>query len=289
MMVQGGWLDRARCGAEFGCIGIRGRAYFIGRGVLYTMPGDGRAVELVRRHGVIAPRATRLWRRMLKVKQPSLVLDIGSNYGEMIMACRFPGDSKVIAVEPNPAIADVLERSIRTHRDAGRIRVVRKLLSNVDGQEHSFYDDPAWSGTSHVSVAPSTQGRSRARLTLRATTVDALVDGHDLRHIAFKCDVEGFEGRVLAGMRQTLASAGSFIGLVELHPDQLDRSGDGLSPIDQLQAVGEAKLVDPMARLVPMDESLAHHAQIVVASHPALLYGLSGRLHAPRLLRRISH
>jgi FkbM family methyltransferase len=256
----------------FRSIGTGDTVFYLGRGALRVVPGDERGAELVRRSGVFEPWLARLWLRVLAARPPTMVLDVGANYGEMVMVARFPRYCEVVAVEPSPAVADVLARTLRSHRDRSRITAIRAAASDSDG-EAFLSADPTWSGTAFVSEEPRP-----GAVSVPATTIDRLCMGRNLRHLVFKIDVEGCEGRVLAGMAGTLARAASFAGLIEFHSDHMRRAGD--DPGEFLRRLGaiahvQAATATGAPLRLPADGEHLRRCQILVASDRALLARLS--------------
>jgi len=132
-----------------------------------------------------------------------VALDVGANHGDY---CRrmLQAGARVIAVEPNPAMAAVLR-----HRFSGALRRGRLVI------EACALAEQAGTATLHVPAAgaalASLQAPSEGRVTdgeaggqaieVPVKTLDALAsEGVDF----VKIDVEGFEGEVVAGGVETL-------------------------------------------------------------------------------------
>ena len=148
-----------------------------------------------------------LYRRF--VNRGDLVFDIGAHVGDRVAAFRRLG-AKVVAVEPQPALAStltmlyghssnvVIERAA-VGRKAGDVR----LMVNTDNPTistasnafiHAAQDAPGWQGQ-HWDKS----------IRVPMTTLDALIDEHGVPAF-IKIDVEGFEEEVLMGLTQPTAA-----------------------------------------------------------------------------------
>ncbi len=148
-----------------------------------------------------------LYRRF--VKRGDLVFDIGAHVGDRVAAFRRLG-AKVVAVEPQPALASTLTMLYgrRSNVVIERVAVGRKagdvsLMLNTDNPTistvskafiHAARDAPGWQGQ-HWDKS----------IRVPMTTLDALIDEHGVPAF-IKIDVEGFEEEVLMGLTQPVAA-----------------------------------------------------------------------------------
>ncbi len=160
---------------------------------IHLDPTDERAAVLRARGGDLNPASLRLWQQLLSSKPWDLVVDVGANYGEMLLGAVLPEHAVVIAFEPNERIADHLERSLR---DAGMAVEVQRVALAEEVGSGPFVVDATWSGSSRLvdDSAPS-NGR------VPTTTLDEAIGHLWSRRACIKIDVEGAEDRVLAGGR----------------------------------------------------------------------------------------
>ncbi len=138
--------------------------------------------------------------RLLKrlVPRDRIALDVGANYGvySYFLSRLVPA---VHAFEPNPGLADYLERAVPANVTVHRFGlsdhegVARMRIPVIGGREiHGF-------GTVEPHALPAQDART-LEVALRR------LDDQKLDGIGFvKIDVEGHEGAVLAGGAQTLA------------------------------------------------------------------------------------
>jgi FkbM family methyltransferase len=144
-----------------------------------------------------------LYRRF--VQPGDLVFDIGAHVGDRVAAFRRLG-ARVVAIEPQPALARVLkilygrDRSVLIKRAAiGRVPGTTGLMINID--------NPTISTASREFVhaargARGWEGQAWTKsISVPVTTLDALIGEHGVPAF-IKIDVEGFEAEALAGLSQ---------------------------------------------------------------------------------------
>jgi FkbM family methyltransferase len=147
----------------------------------------------------------RLYRTMLK--PGDLAFDIGSHVGDRIASFRRLG-AKVVALEPQPACADVV--AALYNNDPG-VTLVRAACGPRDGSLtlHINTANPTvtTASTAFVKAADGAGGWEGqvwdTTITVPVTTFDALIKAHGTPAFA-KIDVEGFEADVLAGLSQPI-------------------------------------------------------------------------------------
>jgi len=156
------------------------------------------------------------------------LLDIGANIGLFsIVALRQVGPSgSVVAIEPNPALGDVLSSNLERHRSPnGAMTVLRAAAS----AERGFLD--LWLPPNGLvgGVAPSPYVDERGRWV----TVDALpIDLLGLTDLdVIKIDVEGWEPEVLTGLSQTIKRNPGACLVIELNPSCLARAGHSVDDL----------------------------------------------------------
>ncbi len=276
----------------FGALPSRAGARFIGGGRLFISAEENRGRNLRRNIGVSQPLVNHTWRRIIALTQPSLVLDIGANYGEIVFGTRYPDGSDIFVIEANPRLIPFLERSRATHPDAARIGVFNRAASDQNGWV-TFTIDEKWSGTSSV-IGKVTDPSNRFKgdgperfheVQIETTTVSSLladIPESQLRSLAFKIDVEGYEGRVLKGMADVLQRARCFVGIIEFDVGNLKRAGTGL---DVMLELGSVARFGPEGLLVFVEdmEELPPHCDLIFASEQSLISALAP---LPRHMRR---
>lgn len=143
------------------------------------------------------------------VKHGDLVFDVGAHVGDRIASFRRLG-AKVVAVEPQPAVANTIglfytrDRSVIIERKAvGRTAGEVRLMINTDNPTistasnafiHAAKDAPGWQGQ-HWDKS----------IHVPMTTLDALIGAHGIPAF-IKIDVEGYEEEALMGLTQPIAA-----------------------------------------------------------------------------------
>lgn len=128
------------------------------------------------------------------LRDGDLFLDLGANIGSYtVLASKVCGASS-IAIEPDPDTVICLQRNVEVNRIGDRVEIVEAALGALPGKA-SF------------SVGLDTTNKiltdaSEASREVRLTSLDCIVG--DRRPTMIKIDVEGYEGEVLKGARETL-------------------------------------------------------------------------------------
>jgi len=172
------------------------------------------------RHLVSTPMM--FWRDHVAHLQPSLCMDIGANYGECFAFGDYP-QSRCVVVEANPILLPYLERTRAAHPDADRIALVSCLASDKDGGEGELFYTEEWTGGG--SALRGDEYAQSARVPCR--TIDAVAAEHDPRGggpLVVKVDVEGYEGKVLAGFSR-LFERDRVAGILEFSTTMLEKAG----------------------------------------------------------------
>lgn len=162
------------------------------------------------------------WRDHVHKLAPSFCMDIGANYGECFALGRYP-ESRCVAVEANPILLPYLEQTRRNHPDAERISVESCLGSDTDGEEAELFYSETWTGGG--SALRGDEYTQVARV--RSRTMDSIVASHDPRPdgpLVVKMDVEGYEGKVLAGFSNLFARQ-AVAGILEFSTTMLAKAG----------------------------------------------------------------
>jgi len=186
---------------------------------LHVDPADARGAELRARSGDVNQGSMRLWRVLVARGGWDVVLDVGANYGEMLLGVDLSSVPIVAAYEPNPRVLPYLQRSIA---DAGVAHVAHPLaVADRDGATLVFAIDTEWSGTSGlVDHRGDRAEHPTEEVEVRATTLDAqlaaLGAAADAR-VLVKVDVEGAEAAVLAGATSLVARDGWAMMLETIH------------------------------------------------------------------------
>jgi FkbM family methyltransferase len=177
-----------------------------------------------------APVADYLRRR---VSAGSEVWNVGANVGVFaLQLAHWVGpQGRVVAFEPNPAAAAVLERNVRLNGFEDRVSVARVAVGGAPGTVEFFV-----SGTDGMgrAGAPNPQLVRARAVTVDVTTLDREAASRGRMPAVVMMDIEGWEIAALQG-------AGTLIGhttfVVELHPSAWRWSGHDRAQLEALLAV----------------------------------------------------
>lgn len=186
-----------------------------GRTILVD-PADPRAVDLVAAGGDLNPLSLRLWRRALRAHPWDVVVDVGVNYGEMLVRPDLPAGARVVGFEPNPAVRAL---AARTFAHNGLDVDLRPQAVGATPGRARFAVDHTWSGTSSLDTGAHDEPGRWSFLEVDVTTLDEVLDevlGATPSPFCVKVDVEGFEHAVVAGARRSLAAAVPWALMLEI-------------------------------------------------------------------------
>lgn len=163
--------------------------------VIYVSDDDPRGTALIEAGGNLNAGSQVMWAQLLAARSWDLVVDVGANYGEMLLGVDLPPGADIVAFEPDPAVRDHLERSLA---EAGlRVDVRPEAVSSSVGTAE-FLVDESWSGTSRLASGEAKRD-GMARAEVSTTTLDTAFLDSTARSACIKVDVEGAEDLVLEG------------------------------------------------------------------------------------------
>lgn len=177
-----------------------------------------------------------------------VILDVGASIGYFsILFSKWAGPSgRVYAFEPWPSARTYLLVNLARNR-LNNVVLDPRALADVDGQGHIAPP------TYRLVLGPSLD---HAAIEVSAARFDsvAMASGLDRLDVV-KMDIEGAEGRALAGMTETFRRFRPIL-LLEVHPDMLPIHGHDVAGIHRfLEELGyEWLVVEPNA-----DMKLGHH------------------------------
>ncbi len=203
-----------------------------------------------------------------------VLLDIGANVGyyTALGGHKAGSQGRVIALEPDPENFKYLSETVK----ANGLKNARCI--QVAAADHV--------GSGKLYVSANNRGDNRlysnelasSTIEIRITTIDALLGELGVEHVdIIKIDVQGAEGLVLKGMKETLRDPGSLIVLTEFWPDGLRRAN-----------------TDPKKLLLSLEESGLQIYQLgkngsldTISDHDALINRYPGRKYTNIVARRI--
>ncbi len=153
--------------------------------------------------GTYEPQLQRIIREY--VTAGDTVYDIGANIGyvSLSLAKSVGPSGRVIAFEPIPKNADDFRENIKINHITN-VRLLEFAASDQSGEAVVRIAD----NLATASLVWHRKNPSATQLTIKTVQIDQLVEAGELSYPRFvKIDVEGAEGNVLMGMRQTVAAA----------------------------------------------------------------------------------
>lgn len=168
------------------------------RHALFVNPADRRGRFLLRHSELYAAHLKEFWRWSADVFAPSLVIDLGLNYGEFLFSGTYPTARRVVGIEANMGLEPWIVRSSERHPNSDAIEIHYVIATDKSHGDAVLYRNTRWSGTSSVSASherwhvPVTVARTRlttssapashrkigcySRLTLRAMNPQSCVE-----------------------------------------------------------------------------------------------------------------
>ncbi|WP_377918280.1 FkbM family methyltransferase [Bacillus songklensis] len=193
--------------------------------ILYINPSENRGRALLIKEGVTQERLTEFWRKAVELYEPSLVIDVGVNYGECLFSANYHFETKVYGIEANQYLLEYIVKSREEHPNKSQIHIVHAFASDQEKEDQLFYIDTHWSGTSSASYMPSHNMIEES--IVPTITIDSLFEKESLQshHLLFKVDVEGFEAFVLKGMETLFQNCRTGVGFIEYDSRYIENSG----------------------------------------------------------------
>jgi FkbM family methyltransferase len=169
-----------------------------------------------------------------ELREHDVFWDVGASFGlyTVIAAGKISRPGAVVAFEPEPRMRALLERNLRLN-GIGSVSVRSTALGDRDGVTELFRAANPNTGTS--SLAPRRDYRLRKKgipVDVRRGDTLAGVEGSPTP-TCLKIDVEGGEGRVLAGMGNLLRNGRLRSLFCEVHPHLLPSFGDSAESFER--------------------------------------------------------
>jgi len=155
-------------------------------------------------------------------------VDVGANWGYFTLAAAYLVGARghVVSVEADPRASATLHANVAKNR-LPWVRVVAAAASDTDEtlSLRSYGAESDGSANFGVALAEAS-AEGGVRFEVRARSLDAILDEAGAGNIdVLKMDIEGAEGRALAGLRKRLGSGAIDRIILELHPWHLRSHG----------------------------------------------------------------
>lgn len=147
-----------------------------------------------------------------------IVLDCGAHAGVFARQALALGAARVVAIEPEPLLAECLRRNFRAEIEVGKVEVAPLAVWSSPGSM-TLENEAHNSGMS--ALVPAIRGMES--VTVKVTTIDLLVAELGLPRVDYiKMDIEGAEREALRGAAAVLAKFRPRIMLDVYHrPDDM--------------------------------------------------------------------
>jgi FkbM family methyltransferase len=167
------------------------------------------------------------WLQAVRHFQPNIAIDGGVNYGECLFSVTYPNDCRAIGIEANHQLKAFIERTKSSHPQRSNIEMVYALASDNSSTKQPFYVNKYWSGISSAVAGREWFKKWYHRQMVQQVSLDHLLSAEALEEarILFKIDVEGYEPKVLAGMRSIVGRCPQMLGFIEFDSDYIQRAG----------------------------------------------------------------
>lgn len=228
---------------------------------LFVDPSDNRARLLSRCKGAFDANAVRLWNRLCDACRPSIVVDIGGNYGEVVLARTYPDADQVHVVEANPRVCSYLQRSLEALPNS--VITLHKVAASDRSGTATFHVPSESSGL--ASLVPEVGGKE---ITVSVVRLDELIMVPAGARLVFKIDVEGHERAVLEGAAGWFTTSATWAGMCEAEHLSLEDAAYLLDSFDvYLARVGVwtlEKVDDPARVSAPVE---GYSKDVVLTAH----------------------
>ncbi|URQ74429.1 MAG: FkbM family methyltransferase [Candidatus Ochrobactrum gambitense] len=185
---------------------------------IYFDPSDKRGEQLAGSNGTLAPHSLALWNIALKLYPWGHVIDVGCNYGEMLVSADLPAQAEIVAFEPNPRILPYLRKTLS--ESGTPVRLIEQAVADTVKESTVFVVDEDWSGTSGLPKETDEtvfgHNHKHSDISVPVTTLDHEFLESQPANICIKIDVEGHEFSVLAGAKKLLEQTPNWAVVLEI-------------------------------------------------------------------------
>jgi len=229
--------------------------------LMFVDPGDQRGRALLAAGGALHPDAARLWECAVRMTAWNWVVDLGANYGEVLLAVDLPEHASLAAVEPSPRVLPYLRRTLA--RALPEARILPVAISDRDGAE-VMYENLTWSGNSTLA-ADWTPDRDHDwhEITVPTCSLASLLGELGVRpehSVLVKMDIEGYEVRVLRESLEALRALSRCVLMLEV-------VRFGLDDLDWLTSAFDVSCLDTgTGRLVDCSELTGRRLSALLGS-----------------------
>lgn len=150
--------------------------------------------------------------------QARVIVDVGANTGVYtLLACAANPAARVIAFEPVPYVFQLLRQNVELNDWLARCDLHNEAVSDCSGRAQMRVPQGSMPYAAGLHVESRSPSSADKIVDVPVTTIDSVCSDQEEIDLV-KIDVEGFEDKVLAGMKQVLSTSTPTI-IVECTPD----------------------------------------------------------------------
>lgn len=164
-------------------------------------------------HGTREPTELNLFINVIKSKGNPNIIDIGANLGLFALLEPHLTDGKITAIEPNPKTFSYLKRSVKLNNFQKDMKLLNIGISNAQGKI-PFYISNKFNWSRFVKGNPRDLVSTKQ---IKVNTIDNLFKNKKVDLV--RMDVEGYETKVLDGMKETIKKNKDITIFMEYHAD----------------------------------------------------------------------
>lgn len=216
----------------------------------FALPPSSHLFQRLVRYGSYEPILAALFLDAIAPDED--VIDVGANVGFFsVAAAKSLGKGRVLAIEPVPSAYGRLLENIKRNNVAEKVLPFNGMASNINGESslHVISGKEEYSSVATISH-PAVVNSEASLLPVVARKIDDLVAEYGLRPSVIKIDVEGAEGLVFSGARETLVEFRPVV-FSELSDNLLRAMGTSARElVSEYQKIGYS-VYDPLDRHAP--------------------------------------
>jgi FkbM family methyltransferase len=143
------------------------------------------------------------------ISEGDTCLDIGANLGyyTIPMVSLVGNSGKIYAVEPIEIFRKILNRNLKKYNLSNNVEIIPFALGDVDGEEMEM-GTPEVNGLIHFGytrILSSVNNRYKIKNTYKVKVYKPQTLFGNLKELHFiKCDIEGYEGKVIPGFLEII-------------------------------------------------------------------------------------